>query len=637
MMRKTINWYFIFCMCSFCFSSAKNIQNTNSLYNSILIQPNDTSKLSSYANFIEKCTVYRNDSLVNLVYDKGVALALKLKSKHGLMAMNYWKGFYNDDTLQEDYFNKTLKLSNDLKDAQFKAAALSGLGYVAQNKGEFTKAMILYTASLQLSESAGIDEYTVYRYYDIGMLFRDEGKYAEALEYFKKALSLATSIHKLDAMTQFTAGICSVHIITGNLDSAWHYLQQNTKLANELNHDDAYYQNIRKYGQFYSAQKKYFKADSCYNELEKFQMKRGETLALKETGEWCDILLQLHRTAKALQLIPGALQKLDRAYLHARVQCLNTFAQVYEQAGNIKEALRFYKKYEALKDSLLFRQKVTEFSEMEVKFKTNEKEKEIKLLNAEQKAKDVQIKKQTLIRNFSIALVAFVIFISIVLFNRQQLKQKTEKLTLELQRQKEIEKERTRIGADLHDDIGSNLTSIALLSEVAKSSADKSLTEKNLNMISSSAGELIDKMSEIIWAMNSKNDTLENLIAYLREYASEYFEPYEIKLKIEISETIPHHVFNSQLRRTIFLVVKESLHNIIKHAEATEVNMKFDIDNKRFSVCICDNGKGFDLNDVRRFGNGLHNMKNRLSEIKADYKIISEPEKGTTTHLNIPF
>jgi signal transduction histidine kinase len=143
-------------------------------------------------------------------------------------------------------------------------------------------------------------------------------------------------------------------------------------------------------------------------------------------------------------------------------------------------------------------------------------------------------------------------------------------------------------------------------------------------------------MSEIIWAMNSKNDTLENLIAYVREYASAYFEPFNLKLMIEIPETIPHHVINSNIRRTVFLVVKESLHNIIKHADANLVKVKVTMQGNLLAIEIKDDGKGFDINDARRFGNGLDNIKKRMSEIKADYQIKSEPGTGTTINLSVP-
>src|SRR5690606_30321938 len=136
------------------------------------------------------------------------------------------------------------------------------------------------------------------------------------------------------------------------------------------------------------------------------------------------------------------------------------------------------------------------------------------------------------------------------------------------------DKERNRISQEIHDDIGSGLTSIRLLSEIAKvkSTQDDS---KELEKISETSNILMDKMNEIIWTLNSRNDTLPNLIAYLRHLIVEYFESIPFQLHIATPDTIPEIKVSGKIRRNILLSVKEALHNIVKHSKATQVHVQF--------------------------------------------------------------
>ncbi len=238
------------------------------------------------------------------------------------------------------------------------------------------------------------------------------------------------------------------------------------------------------------------------------------------------------------------------------------------------------------------------------------------------------------------ALIAFLF--GLTYKNRQEIIETTkreEALKLEATKQKyetEIaiykaqQEERNRISADMHDDLGAGMTSIRLYSELAKNKlADKDLTE--LNKISSSADELLGKMNAIIWSMVSSNDTLENMIAYLRSYAIEYFEDTAIKCTIHLPEQIPEATVSGFIRRNVFLVVKEALNNILKHANATEVTLTLQAEGKIVKVFIQDNGKGIDLNNLRQFSNGLKNMKKRMDDVDFDFKI--ENNNGTLITL----
>ncbi len=190
--------------------------------------------------------------------------------------------------------------------------------------------------------------------------------------------------------------------------------------------------------------------------------------------------------------------------------------------------------------------------------------------------------------------------------------------------------ERNRISADMHDDLGAGMTTIRLYSELAK----KKLSGQNIpeiEKISFSANALLVKMNAIIWSMSSSNDTLDNMIAYIRSYALEFFENTGIECHISIPDRIPKLVVHGEIRRNVFLVVKEALNNIVKHSGATSVDIRLNKEPRGLSLTIHDNGKGIDFENLGRFGNGLQNMKKRMDDVGIEFSILNHD--GVTIRL----
>lgn len=208
----------------------------------------------------------------------------------------------------------------------------------------------------------------------------------------------------------------------------------------------------------------------------------------------------------------------------------------------------------------------------------------------------------------------------------------TRKLKIRLKELEAVNRERTRISKDMHDDLGSGLSKIAIMTELLKPAvkSNDELTRK-IEKISQTAGELVDNMGQIVWTMNANNDTLESLLAYIREYALDFFDDTEIKCKVLIGDVNQRIMMNQQERRNVFLVLKETLNNTVKHATAKHVNITFSFEQQMAKLTITDDGLGFDLQNNRRFGNGLINMKKRMEAILGYYQIQSVIGKGTTT------
>lgn len=245
---------------------------------------------------------------------------------------------------------------------------------------------------------------------------------------------------------------------------------------------------------------------------------------------------------------------------------------------------------------------------------------------------------------FELGIICSIIFFLLGLFykNRQELILKIkeqEAMKLEVEKQsfenqltvyKTQQEERNRISADMHDDLGAGMTSIRLYSELAKTKlGDKIIPE--IEKISSFADDLINKMNAIIWSMSSQNDSLGNMVAYIRSYTTDYLDGTGIKPRISIPENLPDLIVNGTIRRNIFLVIKEALQNIVKHSNATEVVITMTKEPEGLSLTLHDNGKGIDLDNIRQFSNGLKNMKKRMDDLGLEFSI--ERNAGTIVRL----
>jgi signal transduction histidine kinase/ligand-binding sensor domain-containing protein len=220
------------------------------------------------------------------------------------------------------------------------------------------------------------------------------------------------------------------------------------------------------------------------------------------------------------------------------------------------------------------------------------------------------------------------------LFVREYYRQKLEKQKNFLEKRQAVEKERTRIATDMHDDLGSGLSRIKFLSEtigIKKQKHDP--IEEDIAKIREYSHEMIDKMGEIVWALNERNDSLSDLLSYTRSYAVEYLEQSGIACTMDVPEVFPSDFVNGEFRRNVFLSVKETLHNIVKHAQASHVYLTIRI-GKKLTIIIRDDGVGFDPRKIRPYSNGLPNIRQRMKEIGGLLEI--DHTNGTTIGLMAP-
>jgi signal transduction histidine kinase len=202
------------------------------------------------------------------------------------------------------------------------------------------------------------------------------------------------------------------------------------------------------------------------------------------------------------------------------------------------------------------------------------------------------------------------------------------------EREQALQKERTRIATDMHDDLGAGLSRIKFLSEtIGMKTKMRQPIEEEVGSIGQYANDMIGKMGEIVWALNEKNDSLSDLLAYMRSYAVDYLLQNGIGCKVKSSADFPAQHVSGEFRRNVFLTVKEALHNIVKHARASEVNIIIETGD-RLRISICDNGVGFQASRMRAFSTGLNSMQRRMESIGGSWEL--HHEGGTCIRISAP-
>lgn len=195
---------------------------------------------------------------------------------------------------------------------------------------------------------------------------------------------------------------------------------------------------------------------------------------------------------------------------------------------------------------------------------------------------------------------------------------------------------RDRIATDLHDDIGATLTNINMLSEISRKNLEQPReAEKFLNRITEEVTDSGQALNDIIWSVNSRNDSMEETLARMRRYAAELFDNSKTTCHLNLDQSVTGKKLNMEQRRDVYLIYKESMNNIYKHASADNVWMDVQLQKGKLHLKIKDDGKGFDSSMITN-RNGLKNIRTRTVKWKGSVNIKTAPGSGTLIEIVIP-
>ena len=234
---------------------------------------------------------------------------------------------------------------------------------------------------------------------------------------------------------------------------------------------------------------------------------------------------------------------------------------------------------------------------------------------------------------FTSGVVAAVRFISL-----RQLRQKVQAL----ERQSALDRERTRIARDIHDDLGNLLTQVTLLSSLTvRDRSEPEKTDLHARQISATVEQVTNSLDEIVWAVNPRNDTLPELIDYIGQFTVSFMQTAGIRCRVDLPDHPPHRAISADIRHNLFLVVKEALNNVVRHSGAVEVTLRIAVTEQMLEVTVQDNGRGFEAVPVNGAAvngavHGLQNMRQRVDELGGQLQLESQPGTGTRITLRVP-
>jgi signal transduction histidine kinase/streptogramin lyase len=233
-----------------------------------------------------------------------------------------------------------------------------------------------------------------------------------------------------------------------------------------------------------------------------------------------------------------------------------------------------------------------------------------------------------------VAACLLVLIVGIVhYFSTQRLQRQLEGL----RQQQALEKERSRIARDIHDQLGASLTQVSLLSEMVES--DKNApegVEAHARQIAQTARETSHALDEIVWTVNPSNDTVDGLINYICKYAQDYFAVAGLRYRLDVPEQLPGNSISPEVRHNVFLAAKEAVTNVVRHARATEVWLRLHLGAESFTIELQDNGRGLAGMEEKLSRNGLRNMHKRMEDIGGSFAITPAPGGGALVRLTVP-
>ncbi|MCC6289405.1 MAG: tetratricopeptide repeat protein [Chitinophagaceae bacterium] len=621
---------FFYLQLLFTTAHGQNTQVTDSLLQQVKKETDPKKKFDMLIALGGKYVFTNADSAV-FFNTKALEIARQLKIDSLLASSHY--AIASIEATRNNYDVAFLNCDSSFK--YFSAAGnRQGLGmvrnvqggmYMASGRNELASQM--YFDAIEYTKSDTASTRILYTYHNIVILLNNMDKHDRALEYAFRQYEWAKRLNIPDEIAYACSNIADTYMELKDSANAATYINRFTEASK--NTVDPYLQVIGKnqLGMLKYIEKNYEISAQYFLQ----SLKLNNNLVDQQLG--CITLLSLGRVYQKM----NNYSKADSCFLKAinisrelnikeeRKSAFEMLAANAIAQKDYQKAYAYMESLQSIRDTLLNEKTEMALADAETKYKLGEKQKELELANAERKIQAADATRQKTVKLIILFSGAGILLIAALLFNRYKLKKELEKHDLLLE-------ERTRIGKELHDDLGGGLSTIRLMTEMIKDPLF-GMNGTYLDNISFKSRELIQNMNEIVWSLNNSNDNIAGMIAYMRQYAGTFLEDASIHLSFHEPQTIPAAEVDGHTRRHIFLVVKEALHNIVKHSGANEVKIHISIDD-HFTVSIADNGKG--ISDVQKggSGNGLRNMKQRIAALQGRFQIIQQ--EGTTLIFSIP-
>jgi two-component system NarL family sensor kinase len=618
--------------------------NKDSLKRIIASTTSDTSRVISLITLGQQYESNIPDSAV-YYYKQAKELSTRINYPAGIIRfVNNYTAILNvqgkfDESLS--LHRQALALSEKYGLTVYRMKALLNIGVVYQYKEDYQAAADHYLKNLSLFERIGDAQSLSLLYNNLAGLYRNLNQPEKSILYARKALSLAEHNRDLYASAMAYNNLANALKETGNMKESVVYLNKTYEIGLQI--DDINMQETA--------------LINLGDMLSKTAKPETYIPVFQKALPLADSLGDIYGKALALQGISigffmnkeyrRAEQKVREALLFAREnkqketesELLLLMSDIQIALGNLELSARYRNGYDSVYSTLLNADLLKNVQELETKYEVEKDRSRILQQNLllEQKSREALRQRIWLIISAAgILLMGVILFLGYRYYRqRQQLNNKEMEALQAAQETVRLKgllegqlQERQRISQEMHDDMGSGLTSMLFMSRTIEGQ------DAIAGRLRQTAEGLVQKMNEIIWTMNHEQDTLDSLVAYMRIHIAETLDSAGLDYRFTVTEPLPDIALNQEFRRNIYLVSKEAVHNIIRHAAATRVEIDIQVHHE-LCIRISDNGKGFaQANGGSRFGNGLKNMQRRMDQVKGTLEIVSL--SGTRVTLRAP-
>lgn len=526
-------------------------------------------------------------------YEQAMDIALKAgdkrKEANMLNNMGIILSVKGNFVKAQDYYFRALRIAEKNDYLSLRLTCLNSIGGIYSRLNQTDSALAYFRRALVISEKEHQLSINITLLNNMGGLYKDRKQYDTALAYHTRALQLAEQGNMKQHIASSLSSIAAVYNDLGKPDTALPYLQKGIALLEALND-------------------KLLLSFSYVLAGEAYQQKKNAVQAQLFFQKALDAAQQVRSVRNVMRASGG---------LYA----------IYKQQGKVGEALVMHELYKKMTDSLQNDNARNALTRMQYQYEYDKKT----IADSIRAAQESRIVAANLARErtqrVALAIIlALVVIVSFFFFRQQRLNEKLKVARL-----------RNHIAGDLHDDVGSTMSTISILSEVARNSLDeREKATALLNNIGDNSRQLLEKLDDIVWSVNPKNDSFAQMIPRMKQFAVELLGNKGIKLQFDLPEVPEKITLSMEQRRNVYLIYKEALHNIAKYADATNVSVAVRQHDQQLEMTIRDDGKGFDLATARK-GNGLANMMARAKALGGDCAISSIEGKGTTITLKMPF
>jgi len=611
-------------------------QDIDSLRRKYQLEKDEKQKPIILAN-IAFATANTNPDSAIILSKTAMDMAVKVSNDTAIAAANnslgwaYYSNNKNDLALQ--YLEAARALYHKINWPRGEARAMVNISTVYQAQKNYEKALTFILPASTLFEKIHDERGLAYAQRQIGTSYRDLGQLDKAKVYLLASLvsfqRLKEPLYTSDALS----GLGRLFFNQGQYDSALVYYRQALVITYKQESIAAAYSWDNLADVFFQLSLNRSFHPYIDSALDHYTQSHGIFQKLNSPADVAYENVKLGKCQHALKNYPKAIELLTSSLNYFRsdsemqyeYDAAQELSRVYSDQGNFQLALKYLEESGAYKDSLDAANNKEQMANMFARYETDKRDSTIKLLNIQEQLSQQEISRQHIITIFTGSLIILGAFLVFILWNRKSIKQKL----------KEVEM-RNQLSSDLHDDIGSSLSSILLLSNMAAQKRDdEKINEKLLEKINSNAKEVIERMSDIVWTMNPKYDEGESLRERIQNYIASLKEVTPVTICANIDTRIDQHVFTMELRKNIFLIIKEAMNNALKYSSATKLELEFIAEEKCFRISIKDNGKGFDKSNTTA-GYGFETMINRAKASDGICNITSSPGNGTTVKAAIP-